>query len=87
MAQEVWPSGAKLLVPSQRERGGRGGRWHKKFGPLGPNFLCRLRGSGDGEGQTAQEVWPSRAKSLVPPQREQEGRGDNIMDLSLPVAL
>ena len=70
MAQEVWPSRAKVLVPLHRERGGREvggtkslglqgqsscatpegavrerGRWHKKFGPRGANFLCHPRGS------------------------------------------
>ena len=60
---------------TQEAAGRERGRWHKKFGPLGPKFLCHPRGSMEGERGRWHKKFGPRAKVRVPPKREQEGQG------------
>ena len=76
-AKEVWPKGQNSCA-SQEGGGRRGvdGTRNLALDPiflshprvsraLGPNFLCHPRGSWEGEGETAQEVWPSGQTSCA----------------------
>ena len=65
MAQEVWPSRAKVLVPPQRERGGRGGGGTRSLALEGQTSCAIQEGAGRTGGEYHGFVPPSMAYSKI----------------------